>query len=133
VSNNSISLSEHIPKNTKIKVFELCKDGKSLFKEFFEKIEADGNLLSDLARALRIIEDTANLKMCPKTKFRQLKLDKKIKDKVYEAKSGLVRIYLYHESNTGRIILMGGIKDNQIEDIKKVKNLILNYKNEHNS
>lgn len=133
MSNNSISLSEHIPKNTKIKVFELCKDGKSLFKEFFEKIEADGNLLSDLARALRIIEDTANLKMCPKTKFRQLKLDKKIKDKVYEAKSGLVRIYLYHESNTGRIILMGGIKDNQIEDIKKVKKLILNYKNEHNS
>lgn len=131
MSNNSISLSEHIPKNTKIKVFELCKNGKSLFKEFFEKIETDGNLLSDLAGTLRIIEDTANLKMCPKTKFRQLKVDKKIKDKVYEAKSGSIRIYLYHESNTGRIILMGGTKDNQIKDIKRVKKLILNYKDEH--
>ena len=55
-----------MPSNTKIDVYELCKNGKSIFEEFFEQIENEGNLISNLAAAIRIIEDTANLKMRPK-------------------------------------------------------------------
>lgn len=59
-------MSSHIPSNTKIDVYELCKNGKSIFEEFFKQIEDEGNLISNLAAAIRIVEDSANLKMAPK-------------------------------------------------------------------
>jgi len=123
-------LSQHIPNTTKIDVFELCKNNESLFKSFFSEIEKDGNLLNNLAGAIRIIEDTANLNRRPKTKFRLIE-GHKLKCKVYEAKSGSIRIYLFHEENTGRIIVSGGVKDNQKKDIKKILKIIKEYQDEH--
>lgn len=122
-------MSQHIPNPTKIEVYELCKNNKSLFQSFFEEIEKDGNLLNNLAGALRIVEDTSNLNRRPKTKFREIQ-DHKLKCKVYEAKSGLIRIYLFHEENTGRVIVTGGLKDNQKEDIKLLLKIIKEYQNE---
>ncbi|MDD3721599.1 MAG: hypothetical protein PHW92_03795 [Lutibacter sp.] len=126
----SLTLSQYIPNTTKIDVFELCKNDESLFKSFFSEIEKDGNLLGNLAGAIRIIEDTANLNRRPKTKFRLIE-GHKLKYKVYEAKSGLIRIYLFHEENTGRIIVSGGLKDNQNKDIKKILKIIKEYQDEH--
>lgn len=123
-------MSQYIPNTTKIDVFELCKNDESLFKSFFSEIEKDGNLLGNLAGAIRIIEDTANLNRRPKTKFRIIE-GHKLKCKVYEAKSGLIRIYLFHEENTGRIIVSGGLKDNQNKDIKKILKIIKEYQDEH--
>lgn len=123
-------MSQHIPNTTKIDVFELCKNNESLFKSFFSEIEKDGNLLNNLAGAIRIIEDTANLNRRPKTKFRLIE-GHKLKCKVYEAKSGSIRIYLFHEENTGRIIVSGGVKDNQKKDIKKILKIIKEYQDEH--
>lgn len=123
-------MSQYIPNTTKIDVFELCKNDESLFKSFFSEIEKDGNLLGNLAGAIRIIEDTANLNRRPKTKFRLIE-GHKLKYKVYEAKSGLIRIYLFHEENTGRIIVSGGLKDNQNKDIKKILKIIKEYQDEH--
>jgi len=110
-------------------VWELCKNKKSVFQSFVDEIEIDGNLLDNLAGALRIIEDTANLNRRPKTKFRELK-DHGLKCKLYEAKSGIIRIYLFHEEKTGRVIVTGGVKDNQDKDIKTVKKIIKDYYNE---
>lgn len=124
----SLTLSPHIPHNTKIEVYELCKNGKSLFEEFFDKIEKENNLFSNLSAAIRIIEDTANLKMRPKTQFRILYT--KLDCKVYEAKSGGIRIYLFHEENTGRVIVTGGKKSNQDEDIRNIEKIIKEYQNE---
>lgn len=126
----SLTLSQYIPNTTKIDVFELCKNDESLFKSFFSEIEKDGNLLDNLAGAIRIIEDTANLNRRPKTKFRLIE-GHKLKCKVYEAKSGLIRIYLFHEKKTGRIIVSGGLKDNQNKDIKKILKIIKEYQDEH--
>lgn len=123
-------MSQYIPNTTKIDVFELCKNDESLFKSFFSEIEKDGNLLDNLAGAIRIIEDTANLNRRPKTKFRLIE-GHKLKCKVYEAKSGLIRIYLFHEEKTGRIIVSGGLKDNQNKDIKKILKIIKEYQDEH--
>lgn len=124
----SLTLSPHIPHNTKIEVYELCKNGKSLFEEFFDKIEKENNLFSNLSAAIRIIEDTANLKMRPDTQFRILHT--KLDCKVYEAKSGSIRIYLFHEENTGRVIVTGGKKSNQDEDIRNIEKIIKEYQNE---
>jgi hypothetical protein len=125
----SLILSEHIPNETKIKVYELCKNEKSLFKSFVEEIEEDGNLFDKLAGALRIVEETSNLVRFPKTRFRELQ-GHKLNCKVYEAKSGIIRIYLFHEEFTGRVIVTGGLKDNQKEDIKALFKIISDYQNE---
>ncbi|SEJ39613.1 hypothetical protein SAMN04488018_13211 [Myroides marinus] len=119
-------MSSHIPSNTKIDVYELCKNGNSIFEEFFKQIEEEGNLISNLAATIRIIEDSANLKMAPKTKFRILQ-GLSVKCKVFEAKSGIIRVYLFHEEKTGRVIVMGGNKDSQDQDIKKVEKIIKEY------
>lgn len=123
-------MSSNIPNATKIDVYELCKNGKSLLSDFIEKVENDGNLWSNIASVIRIIEDTANLNRRPKTKFRLIE-GHKLKCKIYEAKAGIVRIYLFHEENTGRVIVTGGYKDNQVKDIKSILNIIKDYQNEN--
>lgn len=122
-------LSNHISSNTKISVYELYKNGKSLFKTFVEDIEKDGNLFDKLAGAIRIVEETSNLNRYPKTKFREIQ-GHKLNCKVYEAKSGVVRIYLFHEEKTGRVILTGGLKDTQEKDIKSILKIIKEYHHE---
>lgn len=127
----SLTLSSHIPSTTKIDVYELCVYKKSIFKEFFEQIENEGNLISNLAAAIRIVENTANLLLTPKTKYRVLK-GLSIKCKAYEAKSGAIRIYLFHEENIGRVIVIGGNKGSQDEDVKRVEKIIKEYYEEKN-
>jgi hypothetical protein len=111
-------------------VYELCKNDKSLFNSFYEEIEKEGNLYNNLAGALRIVEDTSNLNRRPKNKFREIQ-GHKLKGKVYEAKSGLIRVYLFHEEKTGRVIVTGGLKDDQKEDLKLVLKIIKDYQNEN--
>lgn len=125
----SLVLSNHISDTTKISVFELYKNGESLFKPFVDEIEKDGNLFDKLAGAIRIVEETSNLNRYPKTKFREIQ-GHKLKCKVFEAKSGLIRLYLFHEEKTGRVIITGGLKDNQKEDIKSILKIIKEYNNE---
>ncbi|MDG1403875.1 hypothetical protein [Polaribacter sp.] len=120
MSKYSLTLSQHISTSTKISVYELCKNDENLFESFLNEIEKDGNLFSNAASAIRIIEDTANLNRRPRTKFRLIE-GHKLKCKVYEAKSGIVRVYLFHEEKKGRIIVSGGLKDNQTKDIKNIK------------
>ncbi|TDO03150.1 hypothetical protein DET65_2633 [Sunxiuqinia elliptica] len=122
-------MSQHVSNTTKIKVYELCKNDESLFKDFIEEIEKDGNLFDNLAGAIRIVEDTSNLNRRPKSKFREIK-GHKLKCKIYEAKSGIVRIYLFHEEKTGRVVVSGGLKDNQDTDIKSIIKTIKEYQNE---
>lgn len=125
----SLVLSNHIVGTTKINVFELHKNGKSLFKPFVEEIERTGNLFDKLAGAIRIIEETSNLIRYPKGKFREIK-DHNLECKVFEAKSGIIRLYLFHEEKTGRIIITGGLKDNQKKEIKSILKIIKEYNNE---
>lgn len=125
----SLNLSPHILSATKISVYELCKDGKSLFESFVDDIEKDDYLFDKLAGALKIIEATANLNRLPFTKFREIKGHRLI-CKVYEAKSDIIRIYLFHEEKTGRVIITGGLKGNQAKDIKSIIKIIKEYQNE---
>lgn len=123
-------MSRYIPNTTKISVYELCKNKQNIFQSFFEAVEKDGNLLNQIAGALRIVEDTSNLNRRPKSKFRLIE-GHNLKCKIYEAKSGIIRIYLFHEENTGRVIVTGGLKDNQDKDIKSILRTIKEYLNEN--
>lgn len=122
-------MSDHILSATKISVYELCKNGKSLFETFVDEIEKDGNLFDKLAAAVRIVEETSNLRRYPKTKFREIQ-GHNLDCKIYEAKSNIIRIYLFHEEKTGRVIITGGLKDNQLKDLKSIIKIIKEYRNE---
>lgn len=110
-------------------MYELEKYGNSLFQQFAEEIEKNHNLFSDFARAVRVIEETAAGQRYPLTKFRKLKSNEK-RCQIYEAKAGKVRIYLFHEKNTGRIVVTGGLKKRQKKDISKVISIIKDYYDE---
>jgi hypothetical protein len=120
-------LSPHIPHPTKIRVYELCRYGHSIFETFFNEVQKGGSLFGHLAGAIRIVEDTSNLHRRPKGKFREIK-NTHLECKLYEAKSGIIRIYLIHEENKGRVIIAGGLKDDQANDIQFViKNIKAYY------
>lgn len=122
----SITLSTHLTDETLIDVYELCKSGESLFEKFVQEIEDNANLFGFLVRAIRIIEGSANLLRFPKNKFREIE-GHNLKCKVYEAKAGALRTYLFHREKTGRIIVSGGIKKDQKQDIKNTIRTIKEY------
>ena len=129
MSKYSLILSKLVSPNTKIKVLELCKNDESLFQSFISEIEKDKKLFNQLSGAVSIIENSANLRTMPKAKFRPIE-GHNLNCKVYEAKKGSIRVYLFHQENTGRIIVTGGKKGNQKKDIKSIIKTIQDYYNE---
>lgn len=127
----SLILSPNISSSTKIPVFELSIDGNSLFDNFIGSIEGNKTFENELAGAIRNLELAANLLRLPKTKFREIK-QQKLKIKFFEAKYGVIRIYHFQEKHTGRIIVLGGLKNNQQIDIKSAIRTIKNYQDENN-
>lgn len=88
-------MSAHLVAETIIDVYELCKNGESLFADIVSDVEDDVVLFSHLARGIRIVEGSANLIRFPKSKCREIE-GHSLKCKVYEAKSGPIRTYLFH-------------------------------------
>ena len=117
MSKYSLILSPHVSSDTKVQVWELCVNKVSVLSPFIKNIEKEGTFEKDLVGALRNLELAAKLVTLPKTKFREIKGQKKLNGKLYEAKYGAVRIYHFQEKNTGRIIVLGGIKSSQDKDI----------------
>ena len=122
----SLILSTKIRQDTKIPVFELDDDGNNLIDEFIEEFTQYEN---DIAAAFRYIEMTADLIRLPKAKFRELQVEK-LPCKVYEAKKNAIRIYLFHEEKTGRVVVLGGMKTTQRKDIKRITKIVKLYYDE---
>ncbi|MEN9743265.1 MAG: hypothetical protein RLZZ65_1070 [Bacteroidota bacterium] len=127
----SLILSPNISSSTKIPVFELCINEISLFNDFIESIEGNNTYENDLAGAIRNLELAADLIRLPQTKFREIK-QLKLKNKLFEAKYGSVRIYHFQEKHTGRIIVLGGLKNDQKIDVKSAIKRINSYQDENN-
>lgn len=128
MSKYSLILSQNASSDTKIPIFELCIYHESIFEQFIISLEG-GNFETDLYGAIRNLELAANLISLPKTKFREIK-GQKLDWKLYEVKYGSVRIYHFQEKNTGRIIVIGGLKNDQEQDIKKAVKTIKAYQHE---
>lgn len=105
------------------RVYKLIRDGKCLLDAFIEEHE-DSNLEAELTAIYQIIEDVANCKVHPKCKKLQLG---KSKIHGYEAKSKHLRTYFFHEKGTGQIVVIGGTKKNQAQDIDRFKKIIKEY------
>ncbi len=98
-----------------------------MYDEFYREIEKDRNLEPELYDLQAIIEDAANVKLLPKNKYRKLNLSRNLRLSAYEAKSKNLRLYLIHESISGKIIILGGKKTTQVKDIKKVEKILREY------
>jgi hypothetical protein len=110
--------------NTTIQgVFKLVRDKRCLLDKFIKDIEGT-NLEPELSTLYQIMEDIANGRQHPKC--RKLHLEKGIHG--YEAKSKHLRLYFFHENNTGQIIVLGGKKKTQDLDISKFTKVLKEFK-----
>ena len=111
-----------------IKFYRLYKDGVCLYKEFEDIIKQEGTFRLDLEKLSRIFDSAASIgdKRPNQKHFKEIG-KKGDSVKLYEAKSGGLRAYLFHEEGTGRIIVLGGKKSTQPKDIKHFRNLVNEY------
>jgi len=110
----------------KINFYKLEIDGICEFDEFCEDLET-ADERKTLKTIYAIMESVANLKYLPNKKFRELKVRKKgdkIKD--YEIKKDAYRVYLFKD-DVGNIIVFGSTKNNQKEDIARLRRLKLEF------
>ena len=105
----------------KQKFYKLIEDDFCPFDAFQTEIK-NSNYLSELLTIYAYMEMISNLKTLPNTKFRDITPNKSTA-KEYEIKSKHLRVYLFHEENTGKIIVCGGHKTSQKSDIKYFRNL----------
>ena len=108
----------------KLKIFKLLLNGTCEYDEFEKDIEFEGCLTSELRTVVTRLHDIADCKSLPETKFKDI-TPRNENNKEYEIKTHNLRVYLFHEKNTGRIIVCGGKKGSQksyIRHFKKIKN-----------
>ena len=112
---------------------KLIVDGKCPFDDFENNLEAQYK--SELIGIYHHMQDVADLKKLPKTKFHFYDNDKKKKNqsgvREFEFKTKHLRIYGITQPN-GKLVITGGTKANQKTDqnvFRKLKNLYLSAKN----
>lgn len=110
----------------RIKIFKLLVDGMCAYDQFEREIENEGNLLSELRTIITRLHDIADLKSLPDTKFKDITARNE-NNKEYEIKTHHLRIYLFHEKHTGRIIVCGGKKGTQKADIQHFRKIKKEY------
>lgn len=107
-------------------IFEkLIVNGICLLDEFEEEIKVNPQYTSEFKKILSYMDFVANGTLLPKTKFREIKGDR-IKIKRYEFKSKHLRIYAFNQSG-GKIVVMGGYKNNQDADIRQFNSIIKEF------
>lgn len=115
---------EEIPEfsGTIRKVCKLVRDKKCLLDDFINDISGT-NEENELGTLYQIVEDVANCKQHPKAK--KLNLGKNLDG--YEAKSSHLRLYYITEKVSGIVLVIGGRKKNQDQDIERLKKIIKQY------
>ena len=107
-----------------IRFKKLIVDGVCQYDEFCKQIKREGNLNKQLIGLINNMNQVANLKRLPKEKFRDI-APKNDPIKEFEIKKGDMRVYLIKED--GHIIILGGKKSTQQEDIKKFRSVKKRY------
>lgn len=105
----------------RIKFFKLIEDKVCYWDEFCREIQKDANLEYQLITVISRMNDIANLRMLPKEKFRDITPGKQT-IREYEIKTKDLRVYLIKDES-GNVVLMGGKKNSQPEDIKRFRGI----------
>ncbi len=110
----------------RLEVFKLTVDGECEYDSFEREIEAEGSYLSELTTIQVRLQEMAELKSLPDTKFKDITPEKE-KVKEYEVKTKHLRVYLFHDVPNGRVIVCAGKKTSQKKDIKHFREVKKRY------
>jgi len=109
-----------------LKIFKLVVNNHCEYDEFEKQIILEASYSSELRTIQARLQDVAELRLLPKEKFRNI-TPKKETVKEYEIKTRHLRVYLFHEDKTGRVIVCGGKKGSQQADIKRLRRIKKEY------
>jgi len=110
----------------RIKIFKLMVNNKCEFDEFENQVQTEGSYSSELLTIQTRLQDIADGKLLPKEKFRNI-TPKMEFVKEYDIKTRHLRVYLFHEEKTGRVIVCGGKKVTQDKDIGHFRRIKREY------
>lgn len=110
----------------KVSFYKLIMNETCEFDLFWEEIEKDGNLKGELLKIQTLMSEISDNKSLPQQKFRNI-TPKKENVTEYEIKTKHLRVYLFQEKHTGKIIVSGGKKTTQKKDIKHFRKLKKQY------
>jgi hypothetical protein len=109
-------------------IYLLWRNDRCYVREFRGEIMKDKNLINEWYQLMAILEDVANNKLLPETRYRKLKLGTLTNHGAFEVKSKHLRLYLITEHHTGKILVCAGKKKNQKRDVGRLKRIIYEYK-----
>lgn len=110
----------------RLKIFKLLVNNNCEYDEFESQIKTDGSYSSELVTIQIRLQEIADGKLLPKEKFRNITPKKELA-KEYELKTRHLRVYLFHEEKTGRIIVCGGKKITQQKDLNHFRRIKKEY------
>ncbi len=112
----------------RLKIFKLLVNNRCEYDEFERQLETEGSFASELVTIQTRLQEIADGKLLPKEKFRNI-TPKKGLVKEYELKTRHLRVYLFHEENTGKVVVCGGKKTTQPKDINHFRRIKKEYLN----
>lgn len=112
----------------RLKIFKLLVNNRCEYDEFERQLETEGSFASELVTIQTRLQEIADGKLLPKEKFRNI-TSKKGLVKEYELKTRHLRVYLFHEENTGKVVVCGGKKTTQPKDINHFRRIKKEYLN----
>lgn len=110
----------------KLSFYKLSINGKCEFDQFENEIKKDGNLKKELNNVQTLLQEVADGKLLPATKFRDI-TPKGEPIREYEIKTKHLRVYFFYQSEEGRIIVCGGKKTTQKKDISRFQRVKKDY------
>lgn len=129
MTNFTLKLIE-IP-NTSDFVYKLLIDDNCPLDDFWKEIEELGNFQKELDKIQTIITFLAQDVRLPSKQFQELKhRSKDDKHKDFEIRTKRLRVYLFQEEETGKIIVLGELKKGnktQKKAIAKMRKIKLAY------
>ena len=112
----------------RLKFFKLLVNNRCEYDDFESQIKTEGSYSSELVTIQTRLHEIADGKLLPKEKFRNITPKKELV-KEYEIKTRHLRVYLFHEEKTGRVIVCGGKKITQQKDINRFRRIKKEYFN----
>lgn len=111
-------------------VFEkLFVNGICLIDEFEKEVIERDQYVAEYKTLVTYMEFFANGKTLPEKKFREIKSGK-LSVKQYEFKSKNLRVYVFGIFG-GKMVVLGGYKNNQKADIRKFNSIVKEYFAQH--
>lgn len=106
--------------------YKLLKDEICEFDEFVQQIKTEGSFDKEITKIYALMQQVAELKTLPQEKFKEI-TNPKSEVKEYEIKTKHLRVYLFHQEHTGKIIVLGGKKTTQNQDIAHFREIKKQY------